>query len=146
MSEPDPTFSAQHLSHLCSRDLAPQASNIDIMGSTAASAPPSGLKDDVLLIVFPFAKDEEWLARLREQHPGLEVRWAQQPPTFEIEPLPKETYDGVTLLCALGPHPYEMLQKVRFVQLLSAGADRWVGSELYKKPEVTFCTTNGAHA
>ncbi|KAK4235966.1 hypothetical protein C8A03DRAFT_45961 [Achaetomium macrosporum] len=115
------------------------------MGSIAASE-PTGLKDDVLLVVVPFPEDEKWMAKLRAQHPGLEVRWATQPPTFEIDPLPKETYDGVTLLCALGPHPAEMLQKVRFVQLLSAGADKWVGSELYKKPEVTFCTTNGAHA
>jgi hypothetical protein len=119
------------------------------MGSIARN-PPNGLANDVLLIAvpFPIPPDAKWLAELEAQHPGLKVRYVVQQPKFPMDPLPEKLYDGVTLLCTLFPAPArrELLQNVRFVQLMSAGADRWISHELYKTPEVTFCTANGVHA
>lgn len=116
------------------------------MDSTVALGGANDLSNEVLLVAIPFPPNHKWTARLEALHPGLKVRLAIQSNTFPPEPLPKEVYDGVTILCTLWPHPVEMLQNVRYVQLLSAGADKWIGHELYKNPNVTFCTANGAHA
>ncbi|KAK4153462.1 hypothetical protein C8A00DRAFT_43641 [Chaetomidium leptoderma] len=116
------------------------------MDSVATTKSAKGLTNDVLLIGVPFPPNEKWVAELEARHPGLKVRWASQSFKFPPDPLPKEVYDDVTMLCALWPHPVELLQKVRYVQLLSAGADKWITHELYKNPDVIFCTANGAHA
>jgi len=116
------------------------------MSTNAASQLSSKLSNDVLLVAIPSPPVDEWIARVEAQHPGLKVRWVQQPVTFPPAALPKEVYDDVTMLCTLWPHPAELLPKVRYVQLISAGADRWLTHDLYKNPEVTFCTANGAHS
>jgi hypothetical protein len=114
--------------------------------SSVTPQPASGLGNDVLLLAVPFPPNEKWIARLKTLHPGLKVRWAQQSTTFPPEPLPKEVYDDVTILLALWPHPAELMHNVRYVQLVSAGADRWITHDLYKNPDVKFCTANGAHS
>lgn len=63
----------------------------------------------------------------------------------KYEELPSEVWDGLTMLLTHSPPPAELLSKVRFVQLTSAGADAWAGHDTYKKDEVMFCTTNGIH-
>lgn len=114
--------------------------------SAITPQPTNGLGNDLLLIAVPFPPDEEWIARLKALHSGLKVRWVQQSTTFPPEPLPKEVYDDVTILVGLWPHAAELVPNVRYVQLLSAGADRWITHELYKNSDVKFCTANGAHS
>jgi hypothetical protein len=114
--------------------------------SSVTPQPASNLGNDLVLLAVPFPPDEEWIARLKSLHPGLKVRWAQQSTTFPPEPLAKEVYDDVTILVGLWPHPAELVQNVRYVQLLSAGADRWITHDLYKNPDVKFCTANGAQS
>ncbi|KAK4195431.1 putative 2-hydroxyacid dehydrogenase [Triangularia verruculosa] len=114
------------------------------MGSLNAAA--SALDKDVLLFEVPAPRDEEWISHLQNKYPGLEIRWHTSELTMAPKALPKEVYDGVTLLVGFMPHPAEMLPKVRYVQLMSAGADRWITNDLYKNPNVTFCTANGTHA
>lgn len=108
--------------------------------------PTSSLAGDVLLFEVPAPRDEKWIAQLQERYPGLEIRWHTSELTMMPKPLPDEVYDGVTLLVGFMPHPAEKLPKVRYVQLMSAGADRWTTNDLYKNPNVTFCTANGTHA
>ncbi len=43
------------------------------------------------------------------------------------------------------PPPAELMSKVRYVQLSSAGADRWPGHPVYENKDVVFCTSNGCH-
>lgn len=124
---------------------SPPTTTSNIMGSVTPQ-PASGLANDVLLFSVPFPPNEQWIARLESLHPGLKVRWAQQSTSFPPEPLPQKTYDDVTILVGLWPHSAELVQKVRYVQLLSAGADRWITHDLYKNPDVMFCTANGAHS
>lgn len=118
------------------------------MGSLTTPAPPSVFANDTLLIAIPFHNDssEKWATELETHFPGLKVRCANQPPKFPPNPLPEELFEGVTMLCTLWPHPAEKVKGVRYVQLVSAGADAWTKHELYKNPDVVFCTANGAHA
>jgi hypothetical protein len=116
------------------------------MGSLAAPGPTSPLSNDVLVIVVPFPPNQKWMDHLQAVHPGLTVRWVTQGHKNPPDPLPVELFDGVTLLCTRLCQPAELLQNVRYVQAISAGADRWITHELYQKPDVVLCTANGAHA
>ncbi|KAK4183291.1 putative 2-hydroxyacid dehydrogenase [Podospora australis] len=115
------------------------------MGSLTHSS-SSDLSKDIILIAVPAPPDAKWIAHLEAKHPGLKVRWAVHEFKFPLDPLPEEVYEGITTLVTVLPHPVHLLQNVRFVQLISAGADRWIGNELYNNPDVTFCTANGIHA
>jgi hypothetical protein len=105
-----------------------------------------GLSQDVFLLSLPSPPNTAWIAQIEAAHPGLTVRWVTQSLKYPPDPLPEGSYDDVTMLCTLWPHPAEMLPKVRYVQLISAGADKWITHDLYKNPNVTFCTANGVHA
>ncbi|KAK3994343.1 putative 2-hydroxyacid dehydrogenase [Cladorrhinum sp. PSN332] len=113
------------------------------MGSTTANS------NDILLMAVPLPRDDKWIAKIETQYPGIkEVRWAQREWKISPDPLPEDVLDGVTLLCTgmpIGAEQVGLLQKVRYVQLLSAGADRWISNPLYQNPDVTFCTSNGTH-
>ncbi|KAL2179616.1 uncharacterized protein P884DRAFT_283489 [Thermothelomyces heterothallicus CBS 202.75] len=113
---------------------------------TSSSQEAQGLSNEVLLVSVPFPANEQWIANLKASHPGLEIRWVVRPLSAGAEPLSEEMYDNVSLLFTLWPHPAELLPKLRFVQLISAGADTWLDHDLYKKSEITFCTANGAHS
>ncbi|KAK3901227.1 hypothetical protein C8A05DRAFT_45077 [Staphylotrichum tortipilum] len=116
------------------------------MGSLAAPGPTGPLSNDVLLIAVPFPPNQQWMDELKTVYPGLEVRWVIQVNKNPPDPLPAELFDRVTLLCTLLCQPAELLQNVRYVQVISAGADRWITHELYQKKDVVICTANGAHA
>ncbi|KAL2015442.1 hypothetical protein VTK56DRAFT_5497 [Thermocarpiscus australiensis] len=116
------------------------------MGSASPSEPRPGLSDDILLVAAPLPPDEKWVAKAEARYPGLKVRWMYHEYKSNPDPLPKEAYEGVTILCTVMTHPAELLQNVRYVQLISAGADQWIGHELYRNPDVIFCTMNGIHA
>lgn len=111
-----------------------------------ASEPSKHLSNDVLLMAVPSPPDEKWIAELEQRYPGFKVRWVIQETKLPAHPLPRHVYDGVTILCTVLPHPAELLPKLRYVQLMSAGADRWITHELYKNPGIIFCTANGVHA
>ncbi|KAI1491564.1 D-isomer specific 2-hydroxyacid dehydrogenase [Biscogniauxia mediterranea] len=109
------------------------------------------LSKDILLVFLPRDPQTEWIERIKSQHPGLEVRWfnlQKEDRTFvKAEEVPSHVWDGVTLLTAfMYPPPAGLLSNVRFIQLISAGADRWPGHPTYQDEKVVFCTANGAHA
>ncbi|KAH7367796.1 D-3-phosphoglycerate dehydrogenase [Plectosphaerella cucumerina] len=115
------------------------------MGSLASSNP---LSNDVVLIVVPAQANQEWIDRVKAKYPGITVRWEYLaiggPKT--TEDLPADIWDGVTIYSGFVTGPSAGMDKVRFIQLPSAGADRWLDHHLYKnRPDVVFSTANGVH-
>ncbi|KAI1142068.1 D-isomer specific 2-hydroxyacid dehydrogenase [Hypoxylon sp. FL0543] len=107
------------------------------------------LSNDILLVCLPLPEKPECAERLTKKFKGLQVRWlsALKPgqPLADAE-LHPDVWDGVTLLSTYMPPPAEIIPKVRFVQLPSAGVDRWPGHPKYEDKDVIFCTSNGVHA
>ena len=135
------------------------------------ASPTAGIgPNDTLLIFLPdrTAPDAAWIARIEAAYPGLTVRFVSQadPVTGtvrDVNQLPAEVWEGVTLLVSHWPpktvetkvisygvettlRATTTLPDLRFVQVPSAGADRWIGHETFKRPGVTIATGNGTHA
>lgn len=102
------------------------------------------LADDILVIFFPTPPMEERLSQIRARFPGLQIRWVVRDLYTQNMPT-AEDLTGATILCTSLPPPDDLVKTVRFVQLTSAGADRWVERETYKNQNVVFCTASGTH-
>ncbi|KAK1498932.1 D-isomer specific 2-hydroxyacid dehydrogenase [Colletotrichum cuscutae] len=109
----------------------------------------SPLAGDKLLVFLSAPEDTKWTGRISQRFPGLKVCWESnlRPGGGFLLPdeLPDEVWEDVTIFMAFNPPSAHRLSKVRFVQLTSAGADRWLDHDVYKDPKVSFCTTNGCH-
>lgn len=109
----------------------------------------SGLSKDKLLIFQPEGPTAEWMARVQARHPGLQILYENSAlgdgSIKAFEDLDPDVREGVTLLSTYIPPPARFLSDVKFVQLPSAGVDKWLGHETYKDENVTFCTGNGCH-
>jgi hypothetical protein len=123
------------------------------MGSLGSPSRRLAFEGQVLLVCIPTDPKPEWVAAAEARHPGLEVRWVDRRWYADTNvfasgglDLPASPYDGVTMLMSFLPPKPEDMKRVRFVQLTSAGADRWVAHDKYKDPDVMFCTANGIHA
>ncbi|KAI8960819.1 hypothetical protein F5Y11DRAFT_251031 [Daldinia sp. FL1419] len=108
------------------------------------------LSNDVLLVFFPFPERKDWIEKITSRFKGLRVRWtgAINPDhsvvkATDIDP---ELWNGVTLLSTFMPPPVELIPNVRFVQVTSAGVDKWPSHPTYQNETVKFCTSNGIHA
>lgn len=121
------------------------------MASQVASDGVSKLSHDVLLLQIPQEPDLKWIAHVEARFPGLKVNWQHLhwKPGEKLDDasiaLAPETWEGVTMACLFLPHPPDVLGNIRYVQLTSAGADKWIQHDSYKNPKVTFCTANGVH-
>ncbi|KAI1331264.1 D-isomer specific 2-hydroxyacid dehydrogenase [Xylariaceae sp. FL0255] len=114
-------------------------------------APSCTLSKNVLMIWIPEPPREKVVSDLKSQFPDLEIRWLnswdhgkqQRRDATETD---EQLWDGVTmLLTSWVPPPAHLLTSVRFVQLSSAGADKWAHHAVYKNQKVIFCTANGIH-
>lgn len=109
----------------------------------------SGLSKDKLLIFQPQGPTPEWIARVQARHPGLEIIYEDSRlPDGSIKPfeeLESGVRDGITLLSTYIPPPAKLIPGVKFVQLPSAGVDKWLGHETYADENVIFSTGNGCH-
>ena len=120
------------------------------MTSTDTGDVSSNLRSDILLLQIPPEPDSQWITQLETKYPGLKVRWvplrwAPGDKGLAVTALSPEIWEGVTIACLFLPHPAQLMSKVRYVQLTSAGADKWIEHETYKNPDVVFCTANGIH-
>ncbi|KAH8680736.1 D-isomer specific 2-hydroxyacid dehydrogenase [Xylariales sp. PMI_506] len=112
----------------------------------------STLKNDVLLIQFNQPPQKAWIAKIKSQHPELDVRWMEISMTKNMRQTQEdvassELWKGVTLLSSFVlPPPDRVLGSVRFIQLPSAGIDPWLNQPIYKRKDVVLCTGNGIHA
>ncbi|KEY68798.1 hypothetical protein S7711_00666 [Stachybotrys chartarum IBT 7711] len=108
------------------------------------------LHNDKLLVHSWAPAPPGWLERVSARFPGLDVRWEQTPmgkdDLVAADTLPAEVKDGVTMICVFPPPSPEMMKHVRFVQLASAGSDRWLQHPSYLNPDVQFCSASGCHA
>ncbi|KJR87503.1 2-hydroxyacid dehydrogenase [Sporothrix schenckii 1099-18] len=126
--------------------------------------------EDTLLLFLPdrTLPDAAWVDRIKATYPGLTVRVESHTDpatgqTRDVNSLSADVWDGVTLLVAHGPprtteqkvisyavettlKPTTALPGLRFVQVPSAGADRWIAHETLQRPDLTICTGNGTHA
>ncbi|WQF86941.1 Putative D-isomer specific 2-hydroxyacid dehydrogenase, NAD-binding domain-containing protein [Colletotrichum destructivum] len=118
------------------------------MGDIPDQASP--LAEDVLLLLLSAAENPAWTRRVSERFPGLQVRWvdSRKPGGGYTQPdeIPDAVWDGVTIFYSYLPASPSRMSKVRFVQVSSAGVDKWVDHEVYKNPDVAFCTTNGCQS
>ncbi|KAI1775384.1 hypothetical protein F4818DRAFT_47838 [Hypoxylon cercidicola] len=120
------------------------------MSATVGTGGGAGpLSDDIMLVFMPFSERPDWTARMSKRY-GLRVRYVnsirEDHTAVSVTELGPEIWDGVTMLCMYMPPPAELVPKVRFVQLPSAGADRWPGHPKYEEESTVFCTSNGVHA
>ncbi|KAI0109848.1 hypothetical protein F4814DRAFT_424737 [Daldinia grandis] len=108
------------------------------------------LSNDVLLVFFPFPERKEWIEHITDRFKGLQVRWVNAiNPDYSVvnaKDVAAELWDGVTLLSTFMPPPAELVPGVRFVQVTSAGVDRWPDHPIYQDDRVKFSTSNGIHA
>ncbi|KAI4865418.1 hypothetical protein F4820DRAFT_297733 [Hypoxylon rubiginosum] len=106
------------------------------------------LSNDIVLLFMPFPERPEWTDRIFKRY-GLRVRWVnsirEDKSVISAAELGPE-FDGVTLLCTYMPPPAELIPKVRFVQLTSAGADKWLSHPKYQEKSTVFCTSNGVNS
>lgn len=123
------------------------------MESLGDQSPCYALRNDVLLVCIPTEPKPEWVATVEARYPGLRIRWVDRTwyadgNVFASESLnlPAGFYCGVTMVMSFLPLRPEDMKDVRFVQLTSAGADRWLSHQKYHDPSVIFCTANGIHA
>ncbi len=111
----------------------------------------SPLAEDILLVFLPVPEDTAFTAALEARYPGLRVRWEPHTDsvtgqTRAVQDLPPSAWDGVSLLMSVMPPPAQLMARVRFVQMPSAGADRWLSHEKFHDEGVVFCSANGSHA
>ncbi|KUI71836.1 D-2-hydroxyacid dehydrogenase [Cytospora mali] len=105
---------------------------------------------DVLLMLYAVEPDQKWENNLLQKFPGkLQVRWVNtRKPDGSLmsadEHDPK-VFEGVTMLFTYAPVPADLVPKLRFVQLSSAGSDLWQSHPKYLDSNVKFATTSGSN-
>lgn len=108
--------------------------------------------NDVLLILTIADRDEQWEQNLSQRIPGkLQMRWhnvCSEPDGVLRKPedLDRRIFEDVTILFTYEPVPVELIPKVRFVQLTSAGSDLWAKHPKFLDSGVKFATTSGCTA
>ncbi|KAG2019184.1 hypothetical protein GB937_005478 [Aspergillus fischeri] len=112
-----------------------------------AGRPASKLCNDVLLLQMPIEVPAEWKKKIEFKYPGIEIRSRvlRLELGLEANKIEPELWKGVTLACLYLTHPEELMSNVRFIQLTSAGVDRWIHHERYKSPDVAISTASGIH-
>lgn len=108
------------------------------------------LSKDIILFLLPTDIPEDYQARIKSKYPGIRIRWYNTlvpdgPHPNPEEIVPKELFDGVTILCARFLPPADLLPKCHYVQLTAAGPDRHTQHPLYLRPQVSVCSSNGVH-
>ena len=109
------------------------------------------LSKDKLMLFFPKEPDHQWINKISERYPGLQVNWVasvkSDGQSIDSKELSAEDWDGTTMLFAdFIPPPADLLSKVRFVQLASAGADIWYDHPVYLRKETIFSNASGVYS
>lgn len=113
----------------------------------AHPAPNEGLAGEKLLIVVEWEPKPDFLNRLSQNFPGLEVVVHRLPGYTSISlDLSPEVLKDVTVLLTYRNFPTaEVAPKLKYVQLMSAGCNHIMDHPLYTSGNVSFCTANGVH-
>lgn len=110
--------------------------------------PSSPLKNHTLLILTPFTPPASQLETIRNSYPDLKVVTYDLP--WGAPGLPDDfdeaIWKDVTILLTSSYLPAkELVPRLQYVQLTSAGANHLVGKPLFSETDVPFCTANGVH-
>ncbi len=95
------------------------------------------------LVLITTRVEPEWIERLRQVSPDLEI---QVQTGKKVEEIADDLWQRVEILYTLNALPTpEQAPHLRWVQLYSAGADRFLDHPLFQS-QVTFTTASGVHA
>jgi hypothetical protein len=115
----------------------------------AVSGPNKTLKGHKLLLLAPEAPKPEYLDELRRQFPDLEivVHLVEWQTTVLPKEFPEDGWKDTTILLASGNifPARELVPKLQYVQLVSAGANHILKKPLFSDTDIAFCTANGVH-
>ena len=107
-------------------------------------------KEHVLCAGFE-EEPEEILDHLRKKFPQVEFTYRQVPFTFDpktiAEALPPESFKDVTILSTFAafPEKKEDAEKLKVVQLLSAGSNQIQKNWIWDEEDIAVCTATGVH-
>ncbi|CAK7262884.1 hypothetical protein SEPCBS119000_000214 [Sporothrix epigloea] len=104
---------------------------------------------DVLLIASPWVPPQAWIDHIQAKYPGLRVihRLLQWATGLAADALSADEWRSVTVLMTSGqslPNPADV-PRLRFVQLISAGANLVLKKPLFTETDIAFATANGVH-
>ena len=108
-----------------------------------------GSDGDVLLIATPWKPSQAWIDRIEAKFPNLRViyrvlHWGAK---LAAGALSADEWRSVTVLLTSGlslPEPAEA-PRLRYVQLISAGANVVLKRPLFTETDIIFATANGVH-
>lgn len=119
----------------------------------AASAPGKwtvGLDGDILLITTPRPPPAAWIERIEAKYPGLRVvyRDLQWGSSLAADAVSADIWKAATVLLTTGaslPKSRAEVPRLRYVQLVSAGANQIIKQPLFTDTDIVFATANGVH-
>jgi len=105
------------------------------------------LKGHSLLLLSPWTPPAEWLDKVRDEYPKLEINYrVVEFGAKTMESVSSEDWSRVTILLTGSFLPTrERAPRLEYVQLLSAGANQILKNPLFLDTDITFCTANGVH-
>lgn len=109
---------------------------------------PTSLSSDKILLLVAAPPKQDWISRIESRYPGIEIRWVDCTSSGALttpDEIPAALWEDITIYSSWLTPRAELIPNVRFVQLSSAGADRWLDHALYLNPDVVFCSANGVH-
>lgn len=126
---------------------------IDLISPPAAAPAPSpgnGLDNGILLITSPWKPTQAWVDRIEAEFPGLRViyRDLQWNKRLAVGALSADDWRSVVVLLTTGfslPTNLADVPRLRYVQLLSAGANHVLKTPLFTDTDIIFATANGVH-
>lgn len=107
----------------------------------------STLKGHKLLIIGPIHPDPSVLDSLRSRFPDLEIvshteHFGRSEPAFPLEQW-KDVTVAITFMTL--PPTQEDAPSLKYVQLMSAGANHILEVPFFRDTDAMFCTANGVH-
>ena len=113
------------------------------------SDPNKALNGHKLIILSPSPPPQDYLDRLRREHPGLKIahHWLEFSHLKVPDQIPDEEWKHTTILLTSGRAlpPREKVPKLEYVQITSAGANPILKHPLFTDTDISFCTANGVH-
>jgi hypothetical protein len=96
----------------------------------------------------PYTPSHDYLGRLRNQFPDLQIAIHQTP--FDVikynDAINQACWQDVTMLNTGSCLPsLDQAPKLEFVQLMSAGANFLLDQPVFKSTNIAFCSANGVH-
>jgi len=105
------------------------------------------LKGHKLLIIGPIYPEPSALDAFKARFPGLQIAHHREEFNASKPPFPLEEWKDVTIAVTFMtlPTTQEEAPNLKYVQLMSAGANHVLQHPFFKNTDAVFCTANGVH-